>query len=154
MWSAKAHEAKRVCLRVKHTFTNGGECKRLSLMILKWIPTLGIALMRESQMFRTLIKKVKKYQMKPQGCHWRGFEMWMLKVLSHCPFRHEMHELWCKKRSGIKFGIWLSTINPLKEEVKSSPIGVCNTTLEDILRSISYCLHMLKKNGFEIDMNI
>jgi len=33
---ARAHEAKRMCLGVKLTFTNGGECKG-------WSPTLGIA---------------------------------------------------------------------------------------------------------------
>jgi hypothetical protein len=33
MWSAWAHEVKRMCLDVKHTFTNEGECKGWSPMI-------------------------------------------------------------------------------------------------------------------------
>jgi len=32
MWSTKAHEAKKMCLGVKQTLTNGGECKGWSPM--------------------------------------------------------------------------------------------------------------------------
>jgi hypothetical protein len=43
MWNVKADEAKRMCLDVKHALTNGGECKKWSLMIPKNTPTLGVA---------------------------------------------------------------------------------------------------------------
>ncbi len=48
MWSARAHEAKRVCLGVKHIITNGEKCKGWSPMTLKYIPSLGITFMQES----------------------------------------------------------------------------------------------------------
>jgi hypothetical protein len=61
VWNARAHEAKKVCLDVKHTFTNGGEYKGWSPMTPKCIPILGIALVQELQMFKALVAKVKKY---------------------------------------------------------------------------------------------
>jgi len=54
----------------------------------------------------------------------------MLKLPSHCSFRPDLHELWSKDRAGVKLGIWLLTINPLKEKVKSAPIGASYTPLE------------------------
>jgi hypothetical protein len=59
----------KVCLRVKHTFTNGGECKGWSLMTPKCTLTLGIALMRELQMFIALVKKEKEHQIGPSWHH-------------------------------------------------------------------------------------
>jgi hypothetical protein len=57
MWNARAHEAKRVCLSVKHIFTNGGDCKGWSPMTPKCTPTLGIAFLWELWMFKTLVGK-------------------------------------------------------------------------------------------------
>jgi hypothetical protein len=48
MWSARAHEAKRVCLGVKQTITNGEECKGWNLMTCKYIPFLGVIIVQES----------------------------------------------------------------------------------------------------------
>jgi hypothetical protein len=59
------HEAKRMNLGVKHTLTNGGECKGWSLMIPKCTLTLGITLMQELQMFKTLVGKANKHQIGP-----------------------------------------------------------------------------------------
>jgi hypothetical protein len=43
MWNARAHEAKRLCLGVKRTLKNGGECKGWSPMIPKCTsPILGV----------------------------------------------------------------------------------------------------------------
>ncbi len=42
------YEAKKMCLRMMHTFISEGECKRLSLMTSKCTPTLGIAFVWES----------------------------------------------------------------------------------------------------------
>ncbi len=50
----------RVYLGVKHTFTNGGKCKGWSPMTPKCTPTLGVALVRELWMFKTLIGEAKK----------------------------------------------------------------------------------------------
>jgi len=43
-------------------------------MIPKCIPTLGVALMWELQMFRTLVGKAKKHHIGPLGYHWKGLE--------------------------------------------------------------------------------
>ncbi len=59
----------RVCLGVKHTFTNGGECKGWSPMTPKCTPTLGTTLVQELQMFRALVGKVNKHQIGPLGYH-------------------------------------------------------------------------------------
>jgi len=69
VWSARAHEAKGMCLSVKHTFKNGGECKGWSPMTPKCIPTLGVAFMQKSQMFKILVRKVNKDQIGPLGHH-------------------------------------------------------------------------------------
>jgi len=54
---------------VKHTFTNGGECKRWSPMIPKCTPTLGVAFVQEFQMFRALVEKANKHQIGPPKYH-------------------------------------------------------------------------------------
>ncbi len=81
MWNARAHEAKRICLGVKQTFTNGGECKGWSPMTSKCTPTVGVALVRESRMFIVLVGKAKKIKLGPQDT--------IKKVLKHkclkCP---------------------------------------------------------------------
>jgi hypothetical protein len=44
-------------------------------MTLKSTPTLGVALVRESQMFKTLVEKENKHQIGPLGHHWKGLEV-------------------------------------------------------------------------------
>jgi hypothetical protein len=58
-----------MCLGVKHTLTNGGECKGWNPMAPKCIPTLGVALVQELQMFKALFGKVNKHQIVPLGHH-------------------------------------------------------------------------------------
>jgi len=47
----------RVCLGVKHTFTNGRKCKEWSLMTPKCTPTLGVPLVWELRMLKALVGK-------------------------------------------------------------------------------------------------
>jgi hypothetical protein len=56
----------KVCLGVKHTCTNGGECKGWSPMTPKCSPTLGVALVQELWMFRALVEKTKNAKLGPQ----------------------------------------------------------------------------------------
>jgi hypothetical protein len=65
MWSARAHEAKRMCLGVKHILTIGGECKGWSLRTPICTPILEIAFVQELRMFRALVEKVKKIKLVP-----------------------------------------------------------------------------------------
>ncbi len=62
MWSARPHETKIVCLKVKHILTSEGECKKLSPMIPKCTPTLGITFVWKSQIFIALVERVNKHQ--------------------------------------------------------------------------------------------
>jgi hypothetical protein len=48
VWSGRAHEAKRVCLGVKQTITNGEECKGWSPMTPKCIPSLVVTFVQKS----------------------------------------------------------------------------------------------------------
>ncbi len=67
MWSANAHETKKMCLDVKQTFTNGGDCKGWNPMILKCTFTLGITLVWwELRMFRALVGKETNTKLGPQ----------------------------------------------------------------------------------------
>jgi hypothetical protein len=59
----------KVCLSVKHILTNEGKCKGWILMIPECTPTLGVALMWELWMFRTLVEKLKKHQIGPVRHH-------------------------------------------------------------------------------------
>jgi len=59
----------RVCLTPKHTLTNEGECKGWNPMILKCLPTLGVALVWELPMFRALVGRANKHQIGPLGDH-------------------------------------------------------------------------------------
>jgi len=56
----------RMCLSVKHILTNGRECKGWNPMTPNCTPTLGIAFVRELQMFRTLIGNAKNTKLGPQ----------------------------------------------------------------------------------------
>ncbi len=77
MWSAKAHEAKKMCLGVKQTLTNGGECKGWSpmtpkctaILLTKMGVHLGVTFVRQLQMFKALVGKVNKHQIWPLGRH-------------------------------------------------------------------------------------
>jgi hypothetical protein len=86
---------------MKHIFTSGGG--RLQEiegpMTPKCTPTLGVALMRESWIFKTLVEKVNKHQIGPSEYHQKDFEVYMPK----CPCIVKMHELWSKEESRIKF---------------------------------------------------
>jgi hypothetical protein len=59
----------KMCLGLKHTFTNGGECKGWSLMTPKCNLILGVALVQKLQMFEALVGKVNKHQNEPLGHH-------------------------------------------------------------------------------------
>ncbi len=82
MWNAKAHEAKKMCLGVKHILTSGGQCMKLSPMTPKSTPTL-VAFEQKSQIFRALVEKANKHQIGPPKYHWKGLELQMPKVPSH-----------------------------------------------------------------------
>jgi hypothetical protein len=58
-----------MCLCVKHIFTNGGECKGWNPMTHKCTHTLGVALLQELQMFKTLVAKENKHQIEPPVQH-------------------------------------------------------------------------------------
>jgi len=82
VWRVRAHEASRMCSRVKHTFTSEGDYKRLNPMIPKCTPILGVALLQESRIFKALVEKTKKHQIGPPKYHWKSLKVKMSKVPS------------------------------------------------------------------------
>jgi len=70
MWSARAHEAKKVNSIVKHSHKLRKN-KRWSLMTPKCTPILEIELVQDPGMFRALVKKETKCQIRPSGYHWK-----------------------------------------------------------------------------------
>jgi hypothetical protein len=44
-------------------------------------------------MFRVVVGKAKKHQIGSLEYHWKGPEVYMPKVSSHCSFKPNMHEL-------------------------------------------------------------
>jgi hypothetical protein len=58
-----------MCLGVKHTLTNGGECKGWNPTTPKCTPTLGVALVWELEMFKALVGKANKDQIRPPRRH-------------------------------------------------------------------------------------
>jgi hypothetical protein len=55
------------CINLGLGFNNG--------MTPKCIPTLGVIVVHESQMFKALVERVNKHQMGPLGYHWKALEM-------------------------------------------------------------------------------
>ncbi len=63
-----------MCSIVKHTFTSGENAK-MEPNNSQVHSTLGVALVQEFRMFRALVEKANKHQIKPLGYHWKGLEM-------------------------------------------------------------------------------
>jgi hypothetical protein len=59
----------------------------------KCIPTLEVAFMWESQMFKSLDRKANKHQIEPIEYHWKGLEIYMPKFPLCYSFKYDMHEL-------------------------------------------------------------
>ncbi len=85
----------KVCLGVKHIFRNRKKCKGWSPMT----PTLEIAFVWELRMFRALVGKEIKHQLRFLGHH---VEACMLTMPSHCSFKSDLHELWLKEGAGLQ----------------------------------------------------
>jgi hypothetical protein len=117
-----------MCLSAKHTFTNGGECNGWNPMTPKCIPTLGITLVCELQMFIALVGKAKIYQIGPQDNIRKVFICMYLKWF--CIVHLDLICMSYDQGVGIKLGIWIPTTNPLKAKVKWGPIEACYTCLE------------------------
>jgi hypothetical protein len=58
----------------------------------------GVTLVRESQMFRALVEKENKHQIRLLRYHWKDLEVKMPKVPSRCSFKIDVHELQKKGR--------------------------------------------------------
>jgi len=75
MWSARTHEAKKMCLKVKHTFTSGGKCKRLNPMTSKCTPIFRVTFVGDFRIFKALVERANKHQIGPPRYHWKGLEV-------------------------------------------------------------------------------
>jgi len=71
-----------MCLGVKHILTNEAKCKGWNPMTPKCILTLGVAFVRESQIFRTLVGKANKHQIDLQDTIRKFLKRTCLKCLA------------------------------------------------------------------------
>jgi hypothetical protein len=71
VWNAKALEAKKVCLGMKHIFTSRGECKRLSPIIPKCTLTFGVTFVWESWIFKAFVERLNKHQIGPHDLNYK-----------------------------------------------------------------------------------
>jgi len=63
----QGHLKPRKCVWEWNTLSQvGEECKRLNLMAPKCTPTLKVVFLREPRIFKALVKKANKHQIKPQ----------------------------------------------------------------------------------------
>jgi len=53
----------------------GENAKNGTQLIPMCTPTLGIALVQESRMFKVLVEKANRHQIGPPRYHWKGFEI-------------------------------------------------------------------------------
>jgi hypothetical protein len=91
--------------------------------------------------------------------HWRV--LYIIRKLLKCrclkwvrmtPFGHLQHELWPKKRPGVKLAVWLPTTK-CRESTQLLCVQVaCNTPLESSWRELELCFrpHPEKKNHLDV----
>jgi hypothetical protein len=108
-----------MCLGVKQTFTNGGECKRWNPMTLKCTPTLGITFVQDSWMFKTLVEKVNKHQIGPQDTITKVLECGCLKCLLIVHLN--LICMNCDQNKGQQFNFWPQI--PLQQKSNDHQLG-------------------------------
>jgi len=125
MWSARAYEAKRVCLGVKHNFAKSWKVQEIEP--------------NHSQVHSYFGSCIHARVLEIQNLGWKGKQapIWVPKIsLKNIKFRylkctHIVHlDLKCMnydQMKGQESPIWLSTTNPFKTRVKWALIGACNT---------------------------
>jgi hypothetical protein len=104
MWIARAHEAKRMCLGVKQTFTNGGECKRWNPMTLKCTPLWKLHSCRSLECLEPWLKRQTNTKLGPQDTIRKVLECGCLK----CPLIVHL-DLICMsydQKKGQEFNFW------------------------------------------------
>jgi len=102
----------RVCLGVKHTFPNGGECKGWSPMIPNVLQLWELHLCKSCECLEPWLKRQTNTKLSPQDT--------IKKVLKHkclkCSriIHLDLICMSCDKKTGarVKLKIWLSTTNP------------------------------------------
>jgi hypothetical protein len=123
-------------------------------MTLKCTPTLGVALLWESRMFRALVEMTNKHRIRAPWYHWKVLEVKMPKVPSHCSFRCNMHELWSKEGLRVKLEIWLPTTNPFRARFNDFWLGRSIHCWKDLFENYKILPLHVPKKWFEKDMNI
>jgi len=86
-----------------------GKCEGMNLHIPKWVPTLGVGVLMDSQIFREWLWGSKPIELKSYLYHWKALGTYMSKMSLHDPFGYLKHKLWPKEGLRVKSPIWLST---------------------------------------------
>jgi hypothetical protein len=85
-----------------HSPRNVGECEEMNSHTPKWVPTLGVRLPMDSQIFKRQLKGSKLIGFRSSLFHYKVFQIYMFKMGSHDPFRNLKHKLWSKERPRVK----------------------------------------------------
>ncbi len=88
-----------------HAPENAKECEGMNPHTHKGIPTLGIGVPMDSQIFIEQFQGLKLIGLKRSLYHWKALGTWMSEMGSHYPFGHLKHKLWSKQRPGIKLAV-------------------------------------------------
>ncbi len=86
-----------------HALGNGGECEGMNPHTPKWTPTLGVAILMGSQIFKKQLQGSKPIGLSNYLYHWKSLKTYMSIMGSHCPFGHLKHRLWPKESLRVKF---------------------------------------------------
>ncbi len=93
-----------------HVHKNVGGCEGINPCTPKWVPTLGIRVPMDSQIFKEKFQDSKLIGLKISLYHWKALGTYMFKMVLHVPFEYLKHKLWPKEDSGVKVSIWFLTI--------------------------------------------
>jgi hypothetical protein len=88
-----------------HILESEGKCEGMSPHTPRWIPTLGIGVLMDFQIFKEFFKGSKPIRLKTSLYHWKDFKMNMSKMSLHDPFEYLKQKLWPKERPRVKMSI-------------------------------------------------
>jgi len=86
-----------------------GKCEGMNLHTPRWIPTLGVGISMDFQIFKEQLQGSKPIGLRSSLYNWKALGISMSKMGSHDPFGHLKHKLWPKKWSGVTLPIWFLT---------------------------------------------
>jgi hypothetical protein len=124
----------------------------MNLHIPKWVPTLGIGVPMDFQIFKMWMQGSKLIGLNIFLYHWKSLRTKMSKMGLHDPFGHFKHKLWPKESSKVKLSIWLPTIKSQKSSGFSFVQVTCDIPLESFRWGLQFFLkpHLNRRSAHKI----